>query len=394
MNKSEVSNRSRKGISRIKSGAELGIPYAQWLLGNRYFHGYEVPQDSDLAAFWYSKAADQGTPYAQYHLAVLGRRDLRGDGLTDGVLELLIAAAKGADRQAQMCLGEIFLYGQGIKPDLDQAWKYLKQAEENWMTRATCHVAFLKVTGVPMPQSVNKALDILRPMAVKGSPESYYAYGVLLVYGLGHSESSITEGISWIKKAALVGVPEAQREIGRLIFSMPEILQESHESATPWLFAAATQGDAWAQALLADSIAMGSGTHVDLGAAKQWYLQAEKGGFTGTLCHQGYSLFHCLSPVYRPFEVLLLMERSIELGYSISRDYIADLLIENQDSFPVSDRVITLLSNAAPWGSQRLFNYLSDIYFNRVKSSSNKFFSKEIGMFWLQAAIEPVSTRN
>ncbi len=394
MNTSGLSLRSRKGINSIKSGAELGIPYAQWLLGNRYFHGKEVPKDLDLAAFWYSKAADQGTPYAQYHLALLGKQNLRKCGLTDRVLELLIAAAKGADRQAQLCLGETFLYGQGIKPDLDQAMQYLKLAEENWVAMAACHVAFLKVTGAPFPRSVHKALDIVRPMALQGSPEGCFAYGVLLVNGPGNSESSIKEGILWIRKAALVGVPAAQREMGRLIFSIPEIVQESHESATPWLFAAATQGEAWAQALLADSLAMGVGTPSDLGAAKQWYLQAERGGFTGTLCHQGYSLFHCSDPVYRPHEVLKLMERSIESGYSITRDYIADLLIENQDSFPVSDRIITLLSDAAIWGSQRLFSYLADIYFNRVKSSSDKFYSKEHGMFWLQAAVEPVGLRS
>jgi uncharacterized protein len=51
--------------------AERGRPLAQTYFGFMYQMGRGVPQNFELAAFWYRRAAEQGVPAAQYLLAML-----------------------------------------------------------------------------------------------------------------------------------------------------------------------------------------------------------------------------------------------------------------------------------------------------------------------------------
>jgi len=51
-------------LALLRRAAELGKPYAQFVLGRRYERGEGVTQDIDTALDWYEKAAAQGDVFA------------------------------------------------------------------------------------------------------------------------------------------------------------------------------------------------------------------------------------------------------------------------------------------------------------------------------------------
>ena len=67
-----VSQESRfSQIDEIKAAAEQGNAEAQNRLGFNYDWGAGVPQDSERAVYWFTKAAEQGFSEAQYNLGVM-----------------------------------------------------------------------------------------------------------------------------------------------------------------------------------------------------------------------------------------------------------------------------------------------------------------------------------
>ena len=58
-------------IDKLKIGAEIGNPEAQFALGMAYYNGDGMPQSYGEAFKWLSLAAEQGHAEAQHNLAVM-----------------------------------------------------------------------------------------------------------------------------------------------------------------------------------------------------------------------------------------------------------------------------------------------------------------------------------
>ncbi|NHX34116.1 sel1 repeat family protein, partial [Escherichia coli] len=58
-------------IEQITQLAQKGDPKAQFQLGERYFKGLGVSQDSKAAAEWFIKAGNQGNSDAQFRLGTM-----------------------------------------------------------------------------------------------------------------------------------------------------------------------------------------------------------------------------------------------------------------------------------------------------------------------------------
>lgn len=99
--------------SQHYSGAERGFLTDQWILGNCFRSGSGgVPggkPDKEMAAIWYTKAADRGHVPSLYNLAMLY---IEGDGVPHDpgkAAELLEMAAHQGDVQSQYRLGMLIL---------------------------------------------------------------------------------------------------------------------------------------------------------------------------------------------------------------------------------------------------------------------------------------------
>lgn len=91
-----VDNWQMNQVERLREEAEQGSTEAQFQLGIAYFLGETIDQDFDHCAFWISKAAFSGHPYAQ---GFLGAMHTDGLGVPQNDMEAYVwysvAAANG-----------------------------------------------------------------------------------------------------------------------------------------------------------------------------------------------------------------------------------------------------------------------------------------------------------
>ena len=111
--------------------AEQGNAAAQYYLGFYYEKGNGVRQDYKQAAYWYTKAAEQGNAGAQYNLANLLKN---GTGVLEDHKQAVYWYTKAAKQGlglAQFNLGICYAMGLGVSKDKIKAYAILLHAKLN-----------------------------------------------------------------------------------------------------------------------------------------------------------------------------------------------------------------------------------------------------------------------
>jgi TPR repeat protein len=161
-------------ISLFISLAEQGDVNAQWVLGFMYLNGEGIPQNYKQAAYWLTKAAEQGLALAQTNLGLM--------------------YAKG---------------GEGVPQDHKKALEWLTKAAEQEFALAQFNLGFMYDSGKGVSQDDKKALDWYKKAALKGLAEAQTNLGVM--YAADHSTvQDYAIAYSWFNLAALQG-----NELGR-----------------------------------------------------------------------------------------------------------------------------------------------------------------------------------
>jgi uncharacterized protein len=94
--------------------AESGSSWAQASLGEMHQQGKGVPQNYEVAAFWYKAAAEQGLDIAQINLAKLYEDGLGIDQDYAEAFRWYLTAARQGAFFAHAKLGEAYLMGRGV----------------------------------------------------------------------------------------------------------------------------------------------------------------------------------------------------------------------------------------------------------------------------------------
>ncbi|RAL53303.1 hypothetical protein DM860_006975 [Cuscuta australis] len=116
-----------------------------------------------------------------------------------------------------------------------------------------------------------KALDCFLKGAARGSTLSMVDAG-LLYWEMGRKE----EGIDWYRKAAVLGDPTGQCNLG-ICFLQGET--SKWEEGVKWLYKACVAGHVRAQYQIALCFHQGRGVHKNFQEAAKWYLKAAEGGY-------------------------------------------------------------------------------------------------------------------
>ena len=118
--------------------ADKGDPDFQYLRGRMYSSGEGVTMNSEEAAMWFLKAAEQGHVEAQYKLAMKYTSDFnmtREDKMKTSAKWMRKAAERGHPL-AQGMLGIMYLHGEGVPKDGNEAVKWLTKAAEQELVSA------------------------------------------------------------------------------------------------------------------------------------------------------------------------------------------------------------------------------------------------------------------
>jgi TPR repeat protein len=110
--------------------AEQGHVIAQFYLGDIYFYGKGVLIDSEKAKYWYEKAAEQGHILSQRNVGNYYYK--RGSGIQDKekAAYWYMKAAEQGDAMSQYNMGVDYYYGNPFPKDIEKAkYWFTKSAE-------------------------------------------------------------------------------------------------------------------------------------------------------------------------------------------------------------------------------------------------------------------------
>lgn len=205
-----------KAAESYRKAAELDHPVSMVMLGYLLQNGLGVSPDAVEALAWYRRAAEMGNANGQTEVGIVYWAGL-------GVLQNSVEAARwfalAADRdpQAGYYLGSMYLTGDGVAKDSAMAFQLLRSAAEHGNKEASGALGACYLYGWGVAVSRDEAIRLLRKTAEQNDMESMRWLGSDLVQP-GRSAEDISDGISWLTRAAGMGDQVAADGLASIYF--------------------------------------------------------------------------------------------------------------------------------------------------------------------------------
>jgi len=130
----------------------------------------------------------------------------------DGLFDFQMKLAKKGNVEAQFKVGEMYETGFGVKEDKAEAMTWITKAAEQGHETAGFKLLYWDIEKNGVNDANKVEYEALKTKANEGDPQAQYYVGKMYSRGVGVKRNS-NKAISWLNKAALVGVLEAEREV-------------------------------------------------------------------------------------------------------------------------------------------------------------------------------------
>ena len=183
-----------------RRAAEQGDQFAQNSLGDCYYYGYGVDVDNVKAVKWYKKSAEQGNTAAKTDL---GWCYYCGYGVAENVQkaeELLLDAANEGSNLAMLRLGHIYS-NDGNAP---RAIDWYKKAAEHGRSYANVCIGEIYRNGNGVKQNYAKAYDYFKKAANDGEKDAQNYLGLMFLQG-EHVKENDEKAVAYFQQAAEQG---------------------------------------------------------------------------------------------------------------------------------------------------------------------------------------------
>jgi len=289
--------------------AEKGDRDAQMKLGFLYDRGLGGEANNELAARWYTQAAEQGQAVAQYLLAQLyqlGRLDKQPDytlakkwykeslasfpqastalgfiydtvdnDYSNAAINYVLAGNAG-DPRAQFDLGLIYDYGKGVAVDPAKAINLYTQAANAGYAKAMTQLAVLNFKGVNGQRDIGKALYWYKKAAALGESGAMYQLGLMSETGVS-ATVNIADAVKYYQGASEQGNEKAKLALARM-YQYGLGVDRDYAHATDIYKQLAANDNAYAQYQLATICLDGLMNDCRPEQGKLWLQQAENNG--------------------------------------------------------------------------------------------------------------------
>ncbi len=219
-------------IETIKSRAEAGDSFYEYLTGDCCYYGYGVEQDYKKAVNWYERASKQNNYFATY---ALGGCYWQGKGIRQNDVEainLFKQADAGGLNLASHQLGDVFQYGDGVDQDLKLSFDYYKKAADLGMDIAKRKLAHLHYYGRGTPKDKRAAFSLYKEVADRG--DTHCAHNVALTYLEAQTKQDSKLAFKYAKQAAEGNDPDGQYLLATF-YRAGIGTQENNELSFEWL---------------------------------------------------------------------------------------------------------------------------------------------------------------
>lgn len=198
----------RLAFQRFSEAASMLHGPSMNYLGLMYEYGKGVAEDIQKAVSWYQKATDQGDIFGMYNL---GRMYHEGRGVpqdTTFARKLFREAYSQGNPHAGVYVGDELLERGRIR-EAFRAYQDAANAGDYpgaWYQVGYMIETYPELTGLDHLGRICKAGPCYQKAAEAGIPMGMYMYGQWLFH-----MKQFHEGITWVKKAADAGLPEAKK---------------------------------------------------------------------------------------------------------------------------------------------------------------------------------------
>ncbi|KTC74282.1 enhanced entry protein EnhC [Legionella birminghamensis] len=289
--------------------AGKGDKEAQTKLAFLYDRGLGGEANSEVAAHWYTEAAEQGQPIAQFLLAQLYQLGRVGDKpdyelakkwykqaqvnfpfasvalgfIYDTVEDDYVnaadnysLAAKTGDAIGQYNLGLLYENGKGMPVNLQQARDYFQQAADQGYGKAMTQLAGLYFNGIDGVRDEQQALHWYKKAAAAGDGGALYQLGLLSETGVA-MKLDFPNAVSYYQQASDLGNEKAQMALARM-YQYGIGVQKDLQHAADLYKVLAANSNAYAQYQLAMMYIDGQLGEPSIAQGKPLLIQASNNG--------------------------------------------------------------------------------------------------------------------
>lgn len=231
-----VEQSNENAIDWYTQAAEQGNPDAQFELAKLFHVSFRIPRDESRAIQWYELAAQQGHLESMKRLVTLySPHSLRRDNHPnpERMLYWTRTGAELGEPSLQNSLGRHYESEAHEREDYHRAAKWYEKAANQGNENAQMSLAFLYVNDEEgLSQDLHLAFNWFKKAAEQDNPEAQERAGMLYAFGLG-TEQNYFNAVEWFTKAAEQGRPFSQFSLGMLYLEGKGVRQ-SNESALHW----------------------------------------------------------------------------------------------------------------------------------------------------------------
>ena len=185
--------------------------------------------------------------------------------------------AQAGDINAERSLGAMYLQGNGVSRDPNQAFTWFKKSADAGNRDAAYQLALMYEAGRGVPRDATQATAWYHTAALLGDVDAEVRVGMAYENGTG-VDASMDQGIFWYRKAAEEGSAWAQNRLGWL-YGMGKGVTRDDSQAMRYFRQAADQGDPQAEFNVGFMFANGRGVARDDAQAVTWFRKAAAQGY-------------------------------------------------------------------------------------------------------------------
>ncbi len=213
-------------FDRTLMWAERGDADAQHSMGQLYLGGEGVGKDTEEAASWFEKAAEQGHVDSMFNLGLMysGVGGRRNDSKSRDWYQ---KAADGGDEEALSALGDLYLEGRGVRRDYAKAMELFSQSES--VSNSLFQIGRIHDRGLGVKSDLEEAIEWWRKGARIDHPGCLYNLGSCYETGDG-VRRNMDEAADFYGLAAELDYPEANYNLGVLYSSKEHGLYDPEKS--------------------------------------------------------------------------------------------------------------------------------------------------------------------
>ena len=186
--------------------------------------------------------------------------------------EILYPLAEEGNSQAQVTIGIMYDYGQGVDANATEAFKWYKLAAEQGIPIVQHDLGVKYFQGIGTKQDYLQAAKWWELSSNAGLPDSQFNLGLMHYRGIG-LQQDFDQARTLFNNAASQGHGHAQYSLA-VMYAFGQGIEKDYDIALDWFLKAADQNIAQAQYNLGVLYENGYGVDKNLETARNWYQLA------------------------------------------------------------------------------------------------------------------------